>query len=201
MKQLILIFAFLFTIGAQAQQVEADIRMLYTNADCTEKEGMWDGKKISTDIGDNYGSMYHICTYKGYRLMSEINRSSGGGTPMSIGMTLVEYKEGKKGKYKEIEFASIFKPESIPVLLQKCNTTIKTMIAKDELGKLVKDANKKYELKDMIFVPNGKTITVSFALDLDWLNIDYAEHQVSEGDTDVVRSFELKTTEFLEWLK
>jgi hypothetical protein len=133
--------------------------------------------------------------------MSEINRSSGGGTPMSIGMTLVEYKEGKKGKYKEIEFASIFKPESIPVLLQKCNTTIKTMIAKDELGKLVKDANKKYELKDMIFVPNGKTITVSFALDLDWLNIDYAEHQVSEGDTDVVRSFELKTTEFLEWLK
>ena len=27
------------------------------------------------------------------------------------------------------------------------------------------------------------------------------EHQVSEGDTDVVRSFELKTTEFLDWLK
>lgn len=179
---------------------ESEVKALFTNAKCTEQEGFWNGKKVETDIGDNIGSMIHICTYKNYRIIAEINRSTAGGYTMSIGGMTIEKKEGKKGKYQPIALNSIFTSEGLDFLLSLCNSKISTTIDEDQYGKLVKDPQKLYEIQELLFVPNGTTITIHFAMDLDWMNIDYNVHGISEGDVDVVRSFEIPMETFLQWL-
>ena len=192
----VLVLASIYTIQAS----ESDLKSLFTNAKCTEQEGFWNGKKVETDIGDNIGSMIHICTYKNYRIRAEINRSTAGGYTMSIGGMTIEKKEGKKGKYQPIALNSIFTSEGLESLLSLCNSKISTTIDEDQYGKLVKDPQKLYEIQELLFVPNGTTITIHFAMDLDWMNVDYNVHGISEGDVDVVRSFEIPLETFLEWL-
>lgn len=200
-----MILLILFIIVCTSIQIvtaeESEIKALFTNAKCTEQEGFWTGTKVHTDIGDNYGSMLHICTFKNYRIIAEINRSSAGGFTMSIGGMTIEKKVGKKGKYKPVILKSIFTSDGLESLLSLCNSQISTIIEEDQYGKLIKNPEKLYEIQELLFVPNGNSITVHFAMELDWMNIDYNEHGISEGDVDVVRSFEIPLETFSEWLK
>ena len=200
-KKLIVVCSFVLSHLFFVQASESEFKMLFTKAECTEQEGIWDGKKVKTDIGDNFGSMIHICTYKNYRIRAEIYRSSAGGYPMSIGGMTIEKKEEKKGKYKPIALKSIFTSEGLESLLSLCNSQISTIIDEDQYGKLIKNPEKLYEIQELLFVPNGNSITIHFAMELDWMNIDYNEHGISEGDVDVVRSFEIPIQRFLEWLQ
>jgi hypothetical protein len=201
MKYLLILTVFFFSHPLFAQQSNPDIRNFFTDCKCKEEEGFWTGTKVNTDIGDNYGSMLYICTSKTYRLISEVLRSSAGGYTMNIGETILEKKEGKKGKYVKQNFSDIFIPDSQEVMLDNINTIITEAISQDEYGKLVKQPAKVYGVQDLLFVPNGESIKIYFALDMDWPNIDYNEHQISEGDANVVRDFELSTARFLEWLR
>ena len=199
-----MILLILFVIVCTSVQIvtaeESEIKALFTNAKCTEQEGIWDGKKVRSDIGDNYGSMLHICTYMNYRIIADISRSPAGGTPLGIGGMTIEKKEGKKGKYKPIILKSIFTSYGLESLLSLCNSQISTIIEEDQYGKLIKYPEKLYEIQELLFVPNGNSITVHFAMELNWINIDYNEHGISEGDVDVVRSFEIPLDTFSEWL-
>ena len=112
----------------------------------------------------------------------------------------IEKKEGKKGKYKPINLKSIFTSEGLESLLSLCNSQISTIIDEDQYGKLIKNPEKLYEIQELLFVPNGNSITIHFAMELDWMNIDYNVHGISEGDTDVVRSFEIPLETFITWL-
>jgi hypothetical protein len=193
----IIVYSSVLIVSAE----ESEVKALFTNAKCTEQEGFWTGTKVHTDIGDNFGSMLHICTFKNYRIIAEINRSSAGGFTMSIGSMTIEKKEGKKGKYKPIILKSIFTSEGLESLLSLCNSQISNIIDEDQYGKLIKNPEKLYEIQELLFVPNGNSITIHFAMELDWMNIDYNVHGISEGDTDVVRSFEIPIQSFLEWLQ
>jgi len=196
LKLFAIVLSSLFIISAE----ESEVKALFTNAKCTEQEGFWTGTKVHTDIGDNFGSMLHICTFKNYRIIAEINRSSAGGFTMSIGSMTIEKKEGKKGKYKPIILKSIFTSEGLESLLSLCNSQISNIIDEDQYGKLIKNPEKLYEIQELLFVPNGNSITIHFAMELDWMNIDYNVHGISEGDTDVVRSFEIPLETFITWL-
>lgn len=198
--KLLILFIIVFTSFQIVKAGESEIRALFTNAKCNEQEGFWTGTKVHTDIGDNYGSMLHICTFKNYRIIAEINRSSAGGFTMSIGSMTIEKKQGKKGKYKPIILKSIFTSDGLESLLSLCNSQISTIIEEDQYGKLIKNPEKLYEIQELLFVPNGNSITVHFAMELDWMNIDYNVHGISEGDVDVVRSFEIPLETFLQWL-
>lgn len=199
--KLLILFIIVFTSFQIVTAEESEIKALFTNAKCTEQEGFWTGTKVHTDIGDNYGSMLHICTFKNYRIIAEINRSSAGGFTMSIGSMTIEKKQGKKGKYRPIILKSIFTSDGLESLLSLCNSQISTIIEEDQYGKLIKNPEKLYELQELLFVPNGNSITVHFAMELDWMNIDYNVDGISEGDVDVVRSFEIPLETFSEWLK
>lgn len=198
--KLLILFIIVCTSVQIVSAEESEVKALFTNAKCTEQEGFWTGTKVRTDIGDNYGSMLHICTHNKYRIVAEISRSPAGGKPMGIGDMIIEKEEGRKGKYKTIALNSIFTSEGLESLLSLCNSKISTIIDVDQYGKLVKSPKKKYQLKDLLFVPNGKSITIQFAMDLDWMNIDYNVHGISEGDVDVVRSFEIPLETFITWL-
>jgi hypothetical protein len=193
-------FLIVSNVYDQTEAKESEFKALFTNAKCTEQEGFWTGTKVRTDIGDNFGSMLHICTYNNYRIIAEINRSSAGGFPMSIGGMTIEKKEGKKGRYKSIALKSIFTSEGLESLLSLCNSQISSIIDEDQYGKLVKNPEKLYEIHELLFVPNVNSISIHFGMDLDWMNIDYNVHGISEGDVDVVRSFEIPLDTFIEWL-
>jgi hypothetical protein len=210
---LIILLTYYFTNSSFA--IDSDIKLLFSKADCKEMEGFgFDRKgKIIKYGGDNFGSLYHICNWKNYRLTFEIVRAAVSGIPQSIGETIIEKKDGKKGKYQEIDFRSVFIEDSIQPMMKQINASIHESLENDPIKKYIKDINKDYDFEELGFVPNiGKgeyspfsVVQIYFALDLDRDKVEKAnESEVSEmyeGNVDLVRSINISIDLIHEWLK
>lgn len=210
---LVILLTLFFTHSSFA--TDSDIKLLFSKADCKEIEGFgFDRKgKIIKYGGDNFGSLYHICNWKNYRLTFEIARAAVSGIPVSIGETIIEKKDGKKGKYKEIDFRSVFIEDSISPMMKQINASIHESLEDDPIKNYIKDINKDYDFEELGIVPNiGKgeyspfsVVQIYFALELDRDKIDKSnESDVSEmyeGNVDLVRSINISIDLIQEWLK
>ena len=139
---LVILLTLFFTNSSFA--TDSDIKLLFSKADCKEIEGFgFDRKgKIIKYGGDNFGSLYHFCNWKNYRLTFEIGRASASGIPQGIGETIIEKKDGKKGKYKEIDFRSVFIEDSISPMMKQINASIHESLEDDPIRNDIKDINK-----------------------------------------------------------
>ncbi len=89
---------------------DSDIKLLFLKGDCKEIEGRgYDSKGRIIKLGgvDSFGSLYHICNWKNYRIITAIHLNATSGKSSSIEEFILQKKEGKKGKYQEIDFVGV----------------------------------------------------------------------------------------------
>lgn len=195
--------------------IDSDIKLLFSKGDCKEIEGRgYDskGRIIKLAGGDSFESLYHVCNWKNYRIITAIYLNAGSGKSSHIDEFILQKKEGKKGKYQEIDFRSVFIEDSIQPMMKQINASIHKSLEKDPIKKYIKDINKVYDFEELGFVPvipKGEfahlatsRVEIYFTLEIDWDKIGENEEDMYEGNVDLVRFIDDTSTRyFLEWLK
>lgn len=194
---------------------DSDIKLLFLKGDCKEIEGRgYDskGRIIKLAGGDSFESLYHVCNWKNYRIITAIYLNAGSGKSSHIDEFILQKKEGKKGKYQEIDFRSVFIEDSIQPMMKQINASIHESLEKDPIKKYIKDINKVYDFEELGFVPVipesdiahliSPRVEIYFTIEIDWDKIGENEEGMLEGNVDLVRFIDgTLTIDFLEWLK
>ena len=124
----------------------------------------------------------------------------------------MQKKEGKKGKYQEIDFRSVFIEDSIQPMMKQINASIHESLENDPIKKYIKDINKVYDFEELGFVPVipesdiahliSPRVQIYFTIEIDWDKIGGNEEDMYEGNVDLVRFIDDTSTRyFLEWMK
>jgi hypothetical protein len=82
---LIILLTLFFTNSSFA--TDSDIKLLFTKGDCKEIEGRgYDnkGRIIKFAGGDSFESLYHVCNWKNYRIITAIHLNATSGKSSSI---------------------------------------------------------------------------------------------------------------------
>jgi hypothetical protein len=194
---------------------DSDIKLLFTKGDCKEIEGRgYDskGRIIKLAGGDSFESLYHVCNWKNYRIITAIYLNAGSGKSSHIDEFILQKKEGKKGKYKEIDFRSVFIEDSISPMMKQINASIHESLENDPIKKYIKDINKNFDFEELGFVPVipesdiahliSPRVAIYFTIEIDWDKIGENEEDMYEGNVDLVRFMDyIPTRDFFEWLK
>lgn len=195
---------------------DSDIKLLFLKGDCKEIEGRgYDSKgRIIKQRGggDSFESLYHVCNWKNYRIITAIHLNATSGKSSSIEEFILQKKEGKKGKYQEIDFRSVFIEDSIQPMMKQINASIHESLENDPIKKYIKDINKVYDFEELGFVPVipesdiahliSPRVEIYFTIEIDWDKIGENEEGMYEGNVDLVRFIDgTLTIDFLEWLK
>ena len=194
---------------------DSDIKLLFLKGDCKEIEGRgYDskGRIIKLAGGDSFESLYHVCNWKNYRIITAIYLNAGSGKSSHIDEFILQKKEGKKGKYQEIDFRSVFIEDSIQPMMKQINASIHESLENDPIKKYIKDINKVYDFEELGFVPVipesdiahliSPRVEIYFTIEIDWDKIGENEEGMLEGNVDLVRFIDgTLTIDFLEWLK
>ena len=210
---LIILLTLFFTNSSFA--TDSDIKLLFSKGDCKEIEGRgYDskGRIIKLAGGDSFESLYHVCNWKNYRIITAIHLNATSGKSSSIEEFILQKKEGKKGKYQEIDFRSVFIEDSIQPMMKQINASIHESLEKDPIKKYIKDINKVYDFEELGFVPVipesdiahliSPRVQIYFTIEIDWDKIGENEEDMYEGNVDLVRFIDDTSTRyFLEWLK
>ena len=210
---LIILLTLFFTNSSFA--TDSDIKLLFSKGDCKEIEGRgYDskGRIIKLAGGDSFESLYHVCNWKNYRIITAIYLNAGSGKSSHIDEFILQKKEGKKGKYQEIDFRSVFIEDSIQPMMKQINASIHESLENDPIKKYIKDINKVYDFEELGFVPvipesdiahlATSRVEIYFTLEIDWDKIGENEEDMYEGNVDLVRFIDDTSTRyFLEWLK
>ena len=195
--------------------IDSDIKLLFSKGDCKEIEGRgYDskGRIIKLAGGDSFESLYHVCNWKNYRIITAIYLNAGSGKSSYIDEFILQKKEGKKGKYQEIDFRSVFIEDSIQPMMKQINASIHESLENDPIKKYIKDINKVYDFEELGFVPVipesdiahliSPRVQIYFTIEIDWDKIGGNEEDMYEGNVDLVRFIDDTSTRyFLEWMK
>ena len=195
--------------------IDSDIKLLFSKGDCKEIEGRgYDskGRIIKLAGGDSFESLYHVCNWKNYRIITAIYLNAGSGKSSHIDEFILQKKEGKKGKYQEIDFRSVFIEDSIQPMMKQINASIHESLENDPIKKYIKDINKVYDFEELGFVPVipesdiahliSPRVEIYFTIEIDWDKIGENEEDMYEGNVDLVRFIDDTSTRyFLEWMK
>ena len=212
-----IIFIILLTLffANSSFAIDSDIKLLFSKGDCKEIEGRgYDskGRIIKLAGGDSFESLYHVCNWKNYRLITAIYLNATSGKSSHIDEFILQKKEGKKGKYQEIDFRSVFIEDSIQPMMKQINASIHESLENDPIKKYIKDINKVYDFEELGFVPVipesdiahliSPRVEIYFTIEIDWDKIGENEEDMYEGNVDLVRFIDDTSTRyFLEWLK
>lgn len=211
---LIILLTLFFTNSSFA--TDSDIKLLFSKGDCKEIEGRgYDSKgRIIKQRGggDSFESLYHVCNWKNYRIITAIHLNATSGKSSSIEEFILQKKEGKKGKYQEIDFRSVFIEDSIQPMMKQINASIHESLENDPIKKYIKDINKVYDFEELGFVPVipesdiahliSPRVQIYFTIEIDWDKIGGNEEDMYEGNVDLVRFIDDTSTRyFLEWMK
>ena len=210
---LVILLTLFFTTSSFA--TDSDIKLLFSKGDCKEIEGRgYDskGRIIKLAGGDSFESLYHVCNWKNYRLITAIYLNATSGKSSHIDEFILQKKEGKKGKYQEIDFRSVFIEDSIQPMMKQINASIHESLENDPIKKYIKDINKVYDFEELGFVPVipesdiahliSPRVQIYFTIEIDWDKIGENEEDMYEGNVDLVRFIDDTSTRyFLEWLK
>ena len=211
---LVILLTLFFTNSSFA--IDSDIKLLFSKGDCKEIEGRgYDSKgRIIKQRGggDSFESLYHVCNWKNYRIITAIHLNATSGKSSSIEEFILQKKEGKKGKYQEIDFRSVFIEDSIQPMMKQINASIHESLENDPIKKYIKDINKVYDFEELGFVPVipesdiahliSPRVQIYFTIEIDWDKIGGNEEDMYEGNVDLVRFIDDTSTRyFLEWLK
>ena len=211
---LIILLTLFFTNSSFA--TDSDIKLLFSKGDCKEIEGRgYDSKgRIIKQRGggDSFESLYHVCNWKNYRIITAIHLNATSGKSSSIEEFILQKKEGKKGKYQEIDFRSVFIEDSIQPMMKQINASIHESLENDPIKKYIKDINKVYDFEELGFVPVipesdiahliSPRVEIYFTIEIDWDKIGENEEDMYEGNVDLVRFIDDTSTRyFLEWMK
>ena len=211
---LIILLTLFFTNSSFA--TDSDIKLLFSKGDCKEIEGRgYDSKgRIIKQRGggDSFESLYHVCNWKNYRIITAIYLNAGSGKSSHIDEFILQKKEGKKGKYQEIDFRSVFIEDSIQPMMKQINASIHESLENDPIKKYIKDINKVYDFEELGFVPVipesdiahliSPRVQIYFTIEIDWDKIGGNEEDMYEGNVDLVRFIDDTSTRyFLEWMK
>ena len=211
---LVILLTLFFTNSSFA--IDSDIKLLFSKGDCKEIEGRgYDSKgRIIKQRGggDSFESLYHVCNWKNYRIITAIYLNATSGKSSHIDEFILQKKEGKKGKYQEIDFRSVFIEDSISPMMKQINASIHESLENDPIKKYIKDINKVYDFEELGFVPVipesdiahliSPRVQIYFTIEIDWDKIGGNEEDMYEGNVDLVRFIDDTSTRyFLEWMK
>jgi len=210
---LIILLTLFFTNSSFA--TDSDIKLLFSKGDCKEIEGRgYDskGRIIKYAGGDSFESLYHVCNWKNYRIITAIYLNATSGKSSHIDEFILQKKEGKKGKYQEIDFRSVFIKDSISSMMKQINASIHKSLENDPIKKYIKDINEDYDFEELGFVPVipesdiahliCPRVAIYFTIEIDWDKIGENEEDMYEGNVDLVRFMDyIPTRDFFEWLK
>ena len=100
---LVILLTLFFTNSSFA--TDSDIKLLFSKGDCKEIEGRgYDskGRIIKLAGGDSFESLYHVCNWKNYRIITAIYLNAGSGKSSHIDEFILQKKEGKRGNIKKL---------------------------------------------------------------------------------------------------